>query len=184
LATPSTAPLPPGGFITGYKLRMIGTPAPVFPGFEIDICDPTPEGQKPDAEWHNARVRDMLKAHPEIRTLIRPNPWTAVWCVLLAAAQVGLAVGAGWMDWWLVVSAAYVVGSWLNLNLFMLAHECNHGLVFRSTRLNRWLYTLTSLPMGQPGHHTWWIERSSTTSTTRTSGRRRISSNGAGRSSS
>lgn len=159
----STISAPPAaehrsGLTSRFRWRMVGSPAPMFPGFELDICDPTPDGGKPDADWHNDRVRRMMAAHPELRTLIRPNPWTAVWCVLVAGLQVGLACAAGFMPWWAMLPVAYVVGSMVNLCLFMLAHECNHGLVFRSTRLNRWLFTLTSLPMGQPAHHTWWIE--------------------------
>jgi sphingolipid 4-desaturase/C4-monooxygenase len=152
------ASLPKGGFKVRFRLGMLGTPAPVFPGFEVDVCDPTPDGQKPDADWHNGRAREMLQSHPEIRSLMGRNPLTAVWCVLLAGIQVALAMAVGCVPWWLVIVLAYVAGAWLNLNLFMLAHECNHGLVFRSARWNRWLYTLTSLPMGQPAHHTWWIE--------------------------
>ena len=57
-----------------------------------------------------------------------------------------------------MVLAAYVLGSWININLFMLAHECNHSLVFKKTRWNRWLFTLTTLPMFLSGHHTWWME--------------------------
>jgi sphingolipid delta-4 desaturase len=31
-------------------------------------------------------------------------------------------------------------------------------LIFKGKAANRWLFTLTSLPMLFPGHHTWWIE--------------------------
>ena len=40
----------------------------------------------------------------------------------------------------------------------MLAHECNHNLVFKKTSWNRWLFTLASLPMFMSAHHTWWVE--------------------------
>jgi sphingolipid delta-4 desaturase len=46
----------------------------------------------------------------------------------------------------------------INVGLFNLAHECNHSLIFRRKAANRWLFTLTSLPMFYPGRHTWWIE--------------------------
>ena len=42
--------------------------------------------------------------------------------------------------------------------LFNLAHDCNHGLVFNNRFWDRLLFTVTSLPMFLPGHHTWWIE--------------------------
>ena len=100
----------------------------------------------------------MLKAHPEIKDLFTRNPSTAVWCALFALSQVGVAIALTGQPWWLVVLAAYVVGSWINICLFNLAHDCNHALILKSIRLNRWLFTVTSLPMFLPGHHSWWIE--------------------------
>lgn len=137
---------------------MIGTPSPVFPGFEIDISEHVPNRQKPDAIWHNDRAKAMLQAHPEIRTQIGHTRSTAIWCILFALMQVGLAIAVAEQPIWMMILAAYLFGSWININLFMLAHECNHGLVFSSTTLNRWLYTFTSMPMFLSGHHTWWIE--------------------------
>lgn len=150
--------LTPGGVAPRLKLRMLGTPAPVFPGFEVDILDKVPDDEKPDAVWHRERARDMLKAHPEIKDLTGNTPSTAIWCVLFVGAQITLAVLAASQPWWIGILVAYVVGSWININLFMLAHECNHGLVFKSTGWNRAMFTLTSLPMFMPGHHTWWLE--------------------------
>jgi len=151
-------PLPPGGFYTGFRLRMLGSPAPVFPGFDVDISESILDREKPDAVWHNDRVKAMLKAHPEIRSLIGQSPSTAIWCVLFAGLQVALAILLADQPFWLMAAAAYVVGSWVNINLFMLAHECNHGLVFRRNVWNRWLFTFTSLPMFLSAHHAWWIE--------------------------
>ncbi len=142
----------------GFHPRILGTPAPVFPGFEVDISDSVPDDQKPDAVWHRDRAKNMIRAHPEIKELFGNTPSTAFWCLLLAGLQVGLAVVAGGAPWWVMLLVAYVVGGWLNLNLFQLAHECNHNLVFKKTSWNRWLFTFTSLPMFMSGHHTWWIE--------------------------
>jgi len=133
MMTTAHTPLPPGGFRTGYRLRMLGTPAPVFPGFEIDITTPVPEGEKPDAVWHNNRVKAMLQAHPTIRKLIGNTPSTALWCLAFVALQVGLAVVAVGQPWWVILLVAYGVGAWANMKLFMLGHECNHGLVFART---------------------------------------------------
>ena len=148
----------PGGFRPKLSWRVLGTAAPVFPGFEIDICDRVPDHEKQDAVWHRQRARDILRDHPEIKELFGHHPTTAIWCVLFAAAHIGLAVGSAWMPWWGCVLAAYVLGSYFNICLFNLAHDCNHGLVFNNRRWDRWLFTLTSLPMFMPGHHTWWIE--------------------------
>jgi len=137
---------------------MLGTPAPVFPGFEIDITTPVPDGEKPDAVWHNTRVKNMLKDHPEIRDLIGNHPATALWCLAFVGVQLGMAFIAAGQPWWVILIAAYIIGAWANVNLFMLGHECNHGLVFKRTTWNRWLYTLTTMPMFLSAHHAWWIE--------------------------
>ena len=100
----------------------------------------------------------MLRDHPEIRELFGHAPWTAFWCLLFSAAHLALAVSVSFGPWWVVWLCAYVAGSYFNLCLFNLAHDCNHGLVFNDRRWDRWLFTLTSLPMFMPGHHTWWIE--------------------------
>lgn len=41
----------PGGFTPTFHWRVLGTPAPVFPGFEIDICDPV--GKDGEPEYYN-----------------------------------------------------------------------------------------------------------------------------------
>ena len=102
--------------------------------------------------------RGMLTAHPELRDLFGNTRSTAIWCFIFAAAQIALSVLAGSQPLWLVTLIAYVVGSWINICLFMLAHECNHGLVFNNKKWDRWLFTITTLPMFMAGHHTWWVE--------------------------
>ncbi len=154
----NVAHAPQGNVKLGFAWRVLGSPAPVFPGFEIDISDRVPDGEKPDAVWHRDRAKEMVRAHPEIKKLIGQNRATAIWCVLFASLQVAIAASCAWLPWWGMLIAAWVFGAWININLFMLAHECNHSLVFKSTAPNRWLYTLTTLPMFLSGHHTWWVE--------------------------
>jgi sphingolipid delta-4 desaturase len=148
----------PGGFTPRFHWRILGTPTPVFPGFELDICDPVEDHEKSDAQWHLGRARSMLREHPELKQLFGRSIATAFWCLGVAAAQIGIAIAVSWGSWWVAVLAAYVVGSMINVALFNLAHECNHALVFRSKQANRWLFTFTSLPMMFMGHHCWWIE--------------------------
>ncbi|TWT57581.1 Fatty acid desaturase [Thalassoglobus neptunius] len=147
---------------TNFKLRfhprVLGTAAPVFPGFEIDICDRVTDEEKPDAVWHRDRAKKMLAAHPEIKELFGPTLSTGYWCVLVSSLQVVMAWLVCSQPLWVTFVAAYVIGSWININLFLLAHECNHHLVFKSGKWNRWLYTFTTLPMFLSGHHTWWVE--------------------------
>jgi sphingolipid 4-desaturase/C4-monooxygenase len=148
----------PGGFKPRMNWRMLGTAAPVFPGFEVDICDRVADDEKPDAVWHRERAKDMIRAHPEIKDLFGQCAWTAVWCLLVAGIQVGLAAAMSLFPWWVTVVTAYCVGALINITLFQLAHECDHCLVFKSRFWNRYLFMVTSLPMFLSGHHTWWIE--------------------------
>jgi len=141
-----------------FHPRVLGTPAPMFPGYEVDISDHVDDADKPDALWHRQRAKSMLKAHPEIKDLFGNRPSTAFWCLLFFSLQVVLALWVSQGSWWTVVIVAYIVGSWVDINLFQLAHDCNHNLVFKKTSWNRWLFTLTTLPMFLSGHHAWWIE--------------------------
>ena len=156
----ATAPkdLPVGGFEPTFSWRLIGSAAPVWPGFDVDVLQRVPDEEREDAVWHRERAKAILKAHPEVKELFGREPSTAVWCLLAAGSQVGLAVACGYLPWWAMLAAAWAVGSSINIMLFQLGHECVHGLVFRRPAWNRWLFTLTTLPMFLSAHHTWWLE--------------------------
>ncbi|MDF1843555.1 MAG: fatty acid desaturase [Rubripirellula sp.] len=141
-----------------FHPRVLGSPAPMFPGYEVDISERVDDDQKPDAVWHRDRAKSMIRKHPEIKQLFGNTRSTAAWCLLFAGLQIGLAVSAGYTPWWSTILVAYFIGSWINVNLFQLAHECNHNLVFKKTAWNRRLFTLTTLPMFLSAHHSWWIE--------------------------
>jgi sphingolipid delta-4 desaturase len=141
-----------------FSPRILGMPAPVFPGYEVDICDSVPDRDKQEAVWHRDRAKGIVQAHPQVKELFGNTPSTAFWCLLTAGSHLALAMALSGQSLWVLVVAAYVFGAWLNLVLFNLAHECNHNLVFKKTAPNRWLFLLTTLPMFLPGHHTWWME--------------------------
>ena len=141
-----------------FHWRVLGTSTPVFPGFEIDICDRISDEEQPDAVWHRQRAKDILRDHPEVKQLFGRSPSTAIWCLACAGLHLGLAIALAYQPWWIMILAAYLVGSMMNVALFNLAHECNHSLIFRSKRANRWLFTFTSMPMMLPLHDAWWIE--------------------------
>lgn len=141
-----------------FHPRILGSPAPMFPGYEIDVSHHIGDDEKPDAVWHRDRAKKMIKAHPEIKKLFGNTPSTMIWCLLFFTLQVGMAWAVSLGPWWGMLLVAYFIGSWVNVNLFQLAHECNHNLVFKKTSWNRWLFTLTTLPMFLSAHHSWWIE--------------------------
>jgi sphingolipid 4-desaturase/C4-monooxygenase len=148
----------PRRFRPKFHLRVLGTASPVFPGFEVDILDRVSDDEKPEAVWHRDRARAILRAHPEVRSLFGHTPITAIPCLAVAGAQVGLALASAHVPWWAVIALAWVFGALLNVCMFQLAHECNHNLIFKKTSWNRVMFTITSLPMFLSAHHTWWAE--------------------------
>ena len=154
----TTQRLPPRHFDPGFHLRMLGSAAPVFPGFEVDILDRVPDHEREDAVWHRERAKAMIKAHPEIKDLFGSDTSTAFWCLAAAGTQIALALAVSHGPWWLMLLVAYAIGSSINIMLFQLGHECVHGLVFKRPLWNRVLFTFTTLPMFLSGHHTWWAE--------------------------
>lgn len=150
--------IPRGGYKPQFRFRILGTAAPVYPGFEVDILDRVPDGEKPDAVWHRDRAKAMIRAHPEIKKLFGASLWSLPCCLGAAGAQIGIAIAVGFQPWWVMLVAAYFLGSIINIMLFQLAHECDHCLVFKKPFWDRYLFTLTSIPMFMLGHHTWWVE--------------------------
>ena len=76
----ATTASPPGGFVPRFHPRILGSAAPVFPGFEVDILDRVPDSEREDAVWHRERAKAMIKAHPEIKELFGNDRSTAFWC--------------------------------------------------------------------------------------------------------
>jgi len=144
--------------LLNFHPRLLGSAAPVFPGFEVDILDRVPDAEREDAVWHRERAKAMIKAHPEIKELFGTDASTAFWCLAAAGAQLAAALAVSRGPWWLLLLVAYFVGTSINVMLFQLGHECVHGLVFKRLWWNRLLFTITTLPMFLSGHHTWWAE--------------------------
>jgi sphingolipid delta-4 desaturase len=102
-------------------------------------------------EPHAARRRQMLAAHPELRSLAGPFPLSAVCTLGLVVAQCGLALTVGASRWTLWVPAAYVVGATIDHALWALIHDCAHNLVFRSRLGNRLVAIVANVPLVVPG---------------------------------
>src|SRR5262249_30179227 len=102
-------------------------------------------------EPHAARGRQMLSAHPELRALIGPTSSTAVWTVVLVAAQVGLAFAVGDRPWWIWAPCAYILGATMDHALWALIHDMTHNLAFRSRSANRITMIVANLPLVVPG---------------------------------
>src|SRR6478672_6904064 len=88
---------------------------------------------------HRERARQIRGAHPEVRELFRRDRWSALWTVLLVAAQLLVGVGVVLLEapWWMIIVVAYALGAFANHALWVLMHDYTHNLVFRKTNANR-----------------------------------------------
>jgi sphingolipid delta-4 desaturase len=102
-------------------------------------------------EPHAARGRQMLAAHPELRTLAGPTPISAVWVLTLVVVQVALSVYVSGSRWFVWLPLAYLAGATIDHALWALIHDCTHNLVFRGRTPNRLLSIVANIPLVVPG---------------------------------
>ena len=116
-------------------------------------------------EPHRDRTKQILREHPEIRSLIGPSPTTFWWIFGLVSLQFAVAWLVADRPWWLVFVLAYTVGAFASHGLFVMIHECAHRLVFRRRLPNILTGLMANLPLFVPGsfsfqkyhlkHHAW-----------------------------
>ncbi|KAF2363309.1 Fatty acid desaturase domain [Trinorchestia longiramus] len=114
---------------------------------------------------HAVRRREILKKHPEVKTLFGPDPMLGVWVVLIVLFQVASLFFVYHMHWVPFLLMSYCVGGTLNHSLTLAIHEIGHNLVFghRYPLANRIVGMIANLPIGLPmsvtfriyhiGHH-------------------------------
>lgn len=98
---------------------------------------------------HPERTRAILKAHPEVRSLMGRNPWTALIGLLVVAVQTAIAFGIsrlGPHGWWAGLLLAYGFGAFANHCTYVIIHDATHNLVFRSRFLNKLVAIGADLP--------------------------------------
>jgi sphingolipid delta-4 desaturase len=102
-------------------------------------------------EPHSLRRRQMLAAHPELRTLTGATPSSALWTLVLVSANLGLAVVLQRFPWWVWLPAAYIIGATLDHALWAMIHEASHNLIFRKRGPNRLVALIANIPLVVPG---------------------------------
>ncbi|SIT28662.1 sphingolipid delta-4 desaturase [Filimonas lacunae] len=95
---------------------------------------------------HHVRVRQISKQHPEVKELIGKNPSTIFFIIGLVTAQVAGAYLLKDSPWWLVFLVAYVVGAFVSHALWVMIHECSHGLLFKGKVPNLLAGILANFP--------------------------------------
>ncbi len=99
-----------------------------------------------DPEPHAARTSTILKAHPEMRSLIGKTPVTSIVILLLVGTQFGLMYVLRDSPWWAILVVAWTVGAVLVHALYVMIHECAHNLIFRKNWTNQVLGLISNLP--------------------------------------
>lgn len=105
---------------------------------------------------HVDRARQILAAHPEVRTLAGPLPATAAWTALLVAAQISVAVLVGTRAWYVWLPVAYIIGATIDHALWVLIHDACHNLVFGWRPGNRLVALLANVPFVFPSAMSFW----------------------------
>ncbi len=101
-------------------------------------------------EPHAQRRRELLLAHPEIRSLFGPCPRTKYICTALVVAQLGTAYLLRGSPWWLIAVVGYAWGGVINHALLLAIHELSHNLGFARPLPNRLFGFFVNLPIGLP----------------------------------
>jgi sphingolipid 4-desaturase/C4-monooxygenase len=104
-------------------------------------------------EPHAARRREILTAHPEIRSLFGPDPRQAWITVAVVAGQLVLAglLASARAQCWVVMGLAYLIGAVANHWGGVVIHEASHNLACRGGEVrNRLVAMLANLPILVP----------------------------------
>jgi sphingolipid delta-4 desaturase len=100
--------------------------------------------------WHLRRHRAILHDHARVKELFGPDPSSAVWTSVLAAAQMTLALLVAHGRAWVLVAVAVTVGAVVAHALGVLIHEASHNLVFRRGWMNKVIAIVANVPHGAP----------------------------------
>ena len=97
-------------------------------------------------EPHRNRTREIIAAHPEVKSLIGKNPATAVVIAVSVLFQIAVAYFLREQSWWLVIAMAWFIGAFPTHTLFVCIHEAAHNLIFRKQRWNIFAGIISNLP--------------------------------------
>lgn len=105
-------------------------------------------------EPHRSRRQAILKAHPEIKTLMGREPLTKWVALGVVALQIFLACAVTTLGWhplsWKFLLTAYIIGGTANQNIFLAIHEITHNLAFKGIKANKILAIIVNSVIGIP----------------------------------
>lgn len=127
---------------------------------------PSPIPRRPDAaKWHVVRAREIVNAHPEVKSLIGRDPRTAIVITALVLLQLGIGLAVAPIAWWQAALIGWVFGAVVAHAIGVSIHELAHDLVFERRWMNKAFAIFANLPLGFPAaidfrdkhlhHHRW-----------------------------
>lgn len=96
---------------------------------------------------HIRRRKDILSAHPEVKSLFGPNPYSGLLVLCLVTLQLLLAFLLRNQGLTLIFLTAYCIGAFVAASLYSLIHDTSHGLIFRKKQHNRLIAILANVPI-------------------------------------
>lgn len=99
---------------------------------------------------HPYRKKEILLRYPQVKELMRPYPWSALWICLLVASQLLLSFVAVQLSWPMIFLLSFFVGAFINHGLYVLIHECGHNLVFKKSTPNKFMGIICDIPLVLP----------------------------------
>ncbi|HEY6212230.1 MAG TPA: fatty acid desaturase [Vicinamibacterales bacterium] len=105
---------------------------------------------------HVERGRQIVAAHPEVRSLAGTLPATGNWIAALVALQVALSFALARAPWYAWLPVAFVVGATIDHALWVLIHDACHLLVYKWRTGNRLIVLLGNVPLVFPSAMSFW----------------------------
>lgn len=103
-----------------------------------------------DPEPHGKRRIEILKKHPEIRSLMGHDPHTKWICLILVFLQIFLAVNIHRANAVLYFLTLYILGATITQSLFLAVHESSHNLIFKKPITNKVFSLFINIPIVIP----------------------------------
>lgn len=101
-------------------------------------------------EPHATRRRMIIEKHPEVKELMKHDPFSLFLTIALVAGQVFVMWLIQDWPWYQVIIAAFVSGAVLSHALYVLIHDLTHYTAFRSRKANQFTAILCNLGQGVP----------------------------------
>ncbi len=103
-----------------------------------------------EREPHYQRRQEILKKHPEVRTLFGVDPKLKFITIALVVTQLAIGLLVGQLDVLAFVLVTYFIGATIAQALFLAIHEITHDLSSKSKTFNNWLALVANLPIVFP----------------------------------